>query len=135
MTEDFARAQRRIDKMMLVLAAAGLILATAWRGWTWGVGFALGAVVSWLNFRWLKQLVDTLAETATAHPQTPPPTPAPTRKRLAILAGLRYALLGGGAYAILRFTSVSLTAALIGLFVAVAAVIIEICIELVYARS
>jgi hypothetical protein len=59
----------------------------------------------------------------------------PTRKRVAVLAGLRYALLGGGAYVILRFSSVSVTATLAGLFVAVAAVIVEICFELVYARN
>ena len=59
----------------------------------------------------------------------------PTRKRVAVLAGLRYALLGGGAYVIIQFSSVSVMAALVGLFVAVAAVIVEICFELVYARN
>jgi len=40
-------------------------------------------------------------------------------------------LLGAGAYAIVNFTSLSLPAALIGLFVPVAAVIMEIVFELV----
>ena len=85
--------------------------------------FAIGAAASWLNFHWLKQVVDALGQNR------------PTRKRVAILAGLRYALLGGGAYVIIRYSSVSVTAALAGLFVSVAAVIIEICFELVYARN
>ena len=51
------------------------------------------------------------------------------------MAGLRYALLGGGAYVILHYSPVSVTAALLGLFVAVAAVIVEICFELAYARN
>ena len=59
----------------------------------------------------------------------------PTRKRVAVLAGLRYALLGGGSYVILRYSPVNLTAAMVGLFVAMAAVIVEICFELVYARN
>jgi ATP synthase I chain len=118
----FERALGRIAKVTLALAAGGLIAAAGWGGWSWAAGFALGAAVSWLNFRWLKQVVDALGQSR------------PTRKRVAILAGLRYALLGGGAYVILRFSSVSMTAALVGLFVSVAAVVIEICFELVYAR-
>jgi hypothetical protein len=116
------RALGRITKVTLALAAAGLVAAAAWGGPRWASGFALGAAISWLNFRWLKQVVDALGQSR------------PTRKRVAILAGLRYALLGGGAYAILRFSSVSMTAALLGLFVSVAAVVVEICFELVYAR-
>jgi hypothetical protein len=125
MTDDrfFERALGRIAKASFAIGAGGLIAASAWGGRSWGAGFALGAAVSWLNFRWLKQVVEALGQTR------------PTRKRVAILAGLRYALLGGGAYVILRFSSVSVTAALLGLFVSVVAVIVEICFELVYARN
>src|SRR5437762_8790730 len=102
MADDFSfdRALTRIGKAMFAVGAGGVIGAAAWRGWTWGAGFALGASVSWLNFRWLKQIADEIGK---SHP---------TRKRMAVLAGLRYALLGGGAYVILRYSSVSLTAAL-----------------------
>ena len=125
MTDDrfFGAALARIGKAMFAISAGGTIAATAWRGWTWGAGFAVGAAASWLNFRWLKQIVNALGDSR------------PTRKRVAVLAGLRYALLGGGAYVILRYSSVSMTAALVGLFVSVAAVIVEICFELVYARN
>lgn len=119
----FDRALARIGKAMFAIGAGGLIGFTAWRGWWWGLGFALGAGASWLNFHWLKQVVDALGQKR------------PTRKRVAILAGLRYALLGGGAYVIIRYSSVSVTATLVGLFVSVAAVIVEICFELVYARN
>ena len=119
----FEHALARIGKAMFAIAAAGLVLAWAWRGWRFGAGFALGAGASWLNFRWLKQIVDALGSSR------------PTRKRVAVLAGLRYALLGGGSYVILRYSPVNLMAAMVGLFVAVAAVIVEICFELVYARN
>ena len=59
----------------------------------------------------------------------------PAKDRKAVLLGLRYLLLGGGSYVILKYTAISLPAALAGLFVPVAAVIIEILIELVYARN
>jgi hypothetical protein len=119
----FDQALIRISKTIFAIAAGGLIIVSVWRGWTWGAGFALGAAASWLNYRWLKQIVDALGQNR------------PARKRVAILAGLRYALLGGGAYVILHYSPVSVTAALAGLFVSVAAVIVEICFELAYARN
>ncbi len=117
-------ALERISKAMFAVASGGAILAFAWRGWTWGAGFALGSAVSWLNYRWMKQIVDALGQTAK-----------PTRNRVAVLAGLRYLLLGGGAYAILKYSQISVIAALCGLFVSAAAVIVEIFIQLVYARN
>src|SRR3954452_19863823 len=99
------RARERIGKAMFAIAAGGTIAAWAWRGWTWGLGFALGAAASWLNYQALEMLVDGLGRKR------------PTRKRVAVLAGLRYLLLGGGAYVILHYSPVSVGAALTGLFV------------------
>lgn len=117
-----ASAVDRIIKSMAVLAAAGVLTAGWWRGWRWGAGFALGALLSWLNFRWLKQLTGALGGERLR-----PPT--------AFFLASRYLLLGGGAYVILAYTSISLPAVLAGLFVPVAAVIIEILYELIYARA
>lgn len=119
----FERALERISKAMFAIGAGGAIAATIWRGWTWGAGFALGAAASWINFRWLKQIVDALSNRR------------PTRARVAVLAGLRYLLLGGGAYVILHYSRISVPAALAGLFVAAGAVIVEIIFQLVYART
>ena len=62
MTDDelfLERAVARIRKAMFLFAGAGVLGAWLWRGPWWGAGFALGSAVSWLNFRWLKQLVYT----------------------------------------------------------------------------
>jgi ATP synthase I subunit len=121
--ERFAeRALDRIWKAMFAIGAGGAILAYAWNGWTWCSGFLLGAAAAVINFRWMKQIVDALGSVR------------PTGWRVAILAGLRYLLLGGGAYVILEYSSISIAGALLGLFVPVAAVIVEIIIELTYAR-
>jgi hypothetical protein len=117
----FDRALGRIVRTMAGLGLMGTALAWSLRGWRWGLGFAAGAAVSWVNYRWLKQIVDALAGKRP-------------KKRTAILAGLRYLLLAIGAYAILKSSVLSLPAALMGLFTAVAAVLIEILFELVYAR-
>jgi|ERR1041385_2145602 hypothetical protein len=121
--ERFAqRAIDRIWKAMIAIGAGGAILAFAWNGWRWCAGFLLGTGAAVINFRWMKQIVDALGGVR------------PTRKRVAILAGLRYLLLGGGAYVIVEYSSISIAGALVGLFVPVAAVIVEILFELTYAR-
>jgi hypothetical protein len=121
----FDAALRRIMRWAIALAAAGCLLSLVLRGWTWAAGFLLGAAASWLNFRWLKKVVDALGGAAQARP----------RAGFAVLIGVRYLLLAAGAYAILNLTALSLPAALTGLFVPVAAVILEIMFELVYARN
>jgi hypothetical protein len=120
--EWFARAVGRIWKVMAALALAGTLGALCWRGWTWGAGFAAGAAISCLNFRWLKNLTDVLGG-------------KPLRRGSALVLAFRYLLLGGGAYVILRYSPVSLAALLTGLFVSIAAVIIEVLFELLYARA
>ncbi|HWB87107.1 MAG TPA: ATP synthase subunit I [Bryobacteraceae bacterium] len=118
----FTRATERLTRILIALGVIGTIVAFVLRGWTWGLGFALGAGFSWLNFRWLRRVSEALGG-----------EPAPRRRRR--MFGLRHVLLAAGAYAILRYTPISLLAALAGLFVASAAVIVEIIFELLYARD
>ena len=118
----FDRAVARILLLMIWFAAAGALAALIYRGWTWGVGFLLGSAVSWFNFRWLKQIVEALGGKRP-------------RASLALIIGSRYLILAGGAYVILKYTVVSLPAALVGLFVSVAAVLVEIILELAHARN
>ena len=123
---DLERAIGRIFRLTLALTAGGAAVYFAIGGWRGALGFLLGGMVSYLNFRWLKRTVYALGEAAGAKPP---------RARVAVLLGLRYLLLGGAAYAILRFSEISLTAAMVGLFAPAAAVILEILIELIYART
>jgi hypothetical protein len=121
----FESALRRMARATVALAAAGYLVCLVLRGWRWAVAYLLGAAASYLNFRWLKRVVDALGGALAARPSP----------KFAILIGLRYLLLAAGAYAIVNFTSLSLPAALIGLFVPVAAVVVEIVFELIYAPS
>ena len=116
------QTERRIGWLTLLFGFAAAAIAAALRHNPWAAGLAVGTALGWLNFRWLKQLVFTLGSHRA-------------RPRTAVKLGLRYLILGGGAYVILRYSSVSQPAALAGLFVSVAAVIVEILIELVYARN
>jgi hypothetical protein len=122
----FGRALARIHLWIAFLSASGAIAAGIYGGWRWTAGFLLGAGASWVNFRWIKQLVSSLGDVAAGKPP---------RTRVAVILGLRYLLLGVAAYVILNFTALSLAAAFFGLFVPVAAVILEILFELVYAGT
>jgi len=119
---NLTRSVARMYLFMAVMSIAGVTFLLIWQGWRWGVGFALGAAASWLNFRWLKKLVDSLGGAAAG--KTP-------KDRTAIMLGLRYVLLAAAGYAILIFSEISLTAALVGLFVSAIAVIIEILYQLI----
>ena len=122
----YGRALARIQFLMVFLGGAGMVVAAVYGGWRWAAGYLLGAIASYVNFRWLKQIVSALSDAATSRsPGT----------RVAVIFGLRYLLLGIGAYAILNFSTLSLAAAFFGLFVSVAAVILEILYELMYARA
>jgi hypothetical protein len=122
----YDRALVRIARSMLALAAIGTVVVWFSGGWRWSAGFLIGALISYLSFRGFQRLVNSLGPAAEAKPP---------RARVAILMGVRYLLLAAGAYAIVRVSTLSLTAALLGLFVSAAAVILEILYELIYART
>ncbi len=113
---------RRITRIIATLGGVGVAAAFLAGGWSWAAGFALGGAASWLSFRWLKQLVGSLGV------DNPPGS-------LALKAVLRYGMIGGVVYVIVKYTVVNLRAAVAGLLLSTAAVIVEILIELIYARN
>lgn len=110
--------------MMLWLTGTGAIAFELFRGWPWALGFLAGAIASLVNFRWLHLLVASLGERGR-----------PVRKRMFVFLSVRYLLLGAAGYVIVIYFDFNLAAGLLGLFVAVAAVIIEALYELVYAGT
>ncbi|MBM3812651.1 MAG: hypothetical protein FJW20_13570 [Acidimicrobiia bacterium] len=125
--EQFYRdAMRRIYLNLLWLSAAGTLASTIGGGWRAGAGFAAGAAVSVFNFRWFHKLVDALG-----------PTQGPSRSKagMAWFLGFRYLIFGLGAYAIVRYFRIQPAYLVAGLLVVVAAVMLEILYELVYART
>lgn len=119
---DYHRAADRVGRLMLALAVIGTALALALRGWPWGSGFFLGSLISGLNFRWLRRMVDSLGGDRP-------------RRHGTVFLAFRFLLLGAAAYVIVRYSSVSLPAVFAGVFVLTAAIMIEAVIEIVYARK
>ncbi|MBM3785841.1 MAG: hypothetical protein FJW30_15875 [Acidobacteria bacterium] len=107
----------RLGKWILLLGALGA-LGVAVR---WGVrdaaGFAIGALGAFLNMRWL------------ANGLLAPSGPA------AGLLILRFGVLAGASYAILKTFGISPLSLLSGLLTASAAVVLEVLYQLFYART
>lgn len=122
--EDFyGGALRRIRNIMLVLAAPVAVLA-GWRyGVRFGLGFALGAGIAYVNFLWLQRGVTTLGEQITQ------PGARITSRGVVLRFLLRYVLIAAAAYVIVKSSPGSLYGLFAGLFLPVAAILCEALYE------
>ena len=113
----------RLHLYLAILALAGFFGFGLSKGWPGAFGFALGALASYWNFRRLHSVVNLLG------------TPSSTGL-LGALAWMlfRFIVLVASAFVILRFTKISLTAAAVGLFLSVGAVVLEAVFEQKYER-
>ena len=66
----YAAAERRIEILTVAIGATGAIACAFLWNWRAAAGVASGAVLSWINYRWLKQGVATLARLSVAQSQT-----------------------------------------------------------------
>lgn len=155
--ELLAGTERRINQAMWALGAAGTIVCFLGGGFGWAAGFAIGALLSALNFRWMKTAVHVLAEAASSQPSSSPASEAPvpgsggapageSRKHpvpaaledpparrssggVAIRFLFRYALIGLVGYAIFKSSLISLGAFFVGLFLFIAAILAEVAYQ------
>lgn len=120
-------ALRRIEWLTLVLGGLG----TAWAGSRWGwrgsAGLAIGAVISWVNFRWLKGSVQAFGRAAAAQAGSEH-VRVPVAAYIKFFA--RFALLLGILYVILTRSWLPVIPVLAGLFAAAAAVVLALVYEL-----
>jgi hypothetical protein len=119
----YAAAERRIEYLTVAIGIiASVAVAIHW-GVKFGAGVAAGAVLSWINYRWMKQGVNALAKLSTAQAGAEKARVPPSVYFKFIG---RYALLIVVAYVILRGFSLPAASVLAGFFVVVAAVIVEL---------
>jgi len=120
----FDRALERIRRFMLALAGVGLLVCLAFFRWPVAAGFAAGAVVSYVNHRWLERAVEAVGERITT---------GQSRERgggILLRSVLRYVFVAVGAYVIFRFSRVGLYGFLGGVCLPIAAVACEVAVEL-----
>ena len=119
--EFYDHALRRVYRIIPWLTAAAVVASAVWKGPLTGFAFLLGAAAAYLNFSWLHQMVGGLGSDGKR-----------PRKRVYVFFLLRFGLLAAGGYVIVKVFGMNGIAAVAGLFVPVAAVIIEIVYELVH---
>lgn len=125
----YSGALNRIRHFMAALAP--VLIAAAW--WRFGlrpaVGFAFGGGIAYINFYWLKRVVNGFVERATGT------VTSPSGQGIVSRFILRYVLMAVGAYVILTVSPASLKGLLAGLFLPVAAIVCEAAYELYAALS
>ena len=118
----------RVPRLILAVAAIGTPIA-GWTAGPWGaLGFAIGAIGSWWNFKQLVQVVQALAHAAVEGQSA-----SPTRAVLGLL--VRFLLLAAIVLVILKYSKISLIALLVGLFASTVAIALELIYESVWTTK
>ncbi len=116
----YLRSLVRMEKAAFALAAAGIIAVLIGAGWRNALGFAGGAVISHFNFSLWKRIAAAVGEDGAN---------APSDSK-AVVLGLRYLLIGGAMFVIIKVLNVSVLMVLGGLLVSVAAMLVELVCQL-----
>ncbi len=122
--EDFYT--RALERIRLCMVGLAILLTTAAYlrfGWRPAMGFALGCGVAYLNFHWLKHVIQAMADRITLSKKRE------SERGIVVRFVLRYCLVGAGCYVILTSWSAGLGAFLAGLALPVAAIACEAVYE------
>jgi hypothetical protein len=104
--------ERRIAWLTLVMGAAVAIVTGLSYRWIWAAGLAIGSVLAYLNFRWLRRGMDGLVAASTAQSDAAQPrVPVGTYFR----ALFRYGLIAMIVYVIFKVLSIPLVSMVLGL--------------------
>ena len=136
---------RRVEWLTLMIGG----LTAAWAGWRWGLrgalGVILGALLSWINFRWLKGSVQAFGAAAVAQVESPSAVPsagqaqsvrvAPVPRSAYFMFFGRFGLLLGAVYVILTRTWFPAISVLAGLFASAAGVLVGLIAELLVSGA
>ncbi|HEY3743847.1 MAG TPA: ATP synthase subunit I [Bryobacteraceae bacterium] len=118
--EWYARSLARMDRAALIIAASGLLAVLLFAGWRNAVGFACGALISHFNFGLWKRITAAVGATGPDAPGN----------ASAVMLGMRYLLIGGLVFVIIKVLEVSVLAVMGGLLVTVAALLVELVRQL-----
>ncbi len=104
MEERLSGAYRRILRVAIMLSVAGTLAAALLFTWQSGLGLAIGSLLAYINFVWLRRGTERLVERIIASNQTSAATGGSKhgKVRFTFPFPLRYALLIAVAYVILK---------------------------------
>jgi ATP synthase I chain len=121
------QTERRISWLTLGIGFAVSVVALAYGHSLWAVGVAIGAVLGWLNFRWLGKGLDALVVASTAQEGRPK---AQVPQWTYFAAAFRYALIALSVYVIFTYLHVPLVSLIVGLCALGAAAIVASVYEI-----
>jgi small-conductance mechanosensitive channel len=119
--------ERRIAWLTLVFGAASAAAAAFVGNRLWSVGLLIGAVLAWLNFRWLRRGLDALVAASAAQAGAEKPR-VPLGAYFA--AVFRYGLIALMVYGIFKILKVPLASMVVGMCALAAAAIAASVYEL-----
>jgi hypothetical protein len=120
----YSDALDRIRWFMIGAAVVFTLATLLSYGWRQALGMALGCTIAYVNFHWLKRVVNAMADRITNEGRRQ------SGWGIVLRFLLRYVLMGLAAYAILSVSPASLYGLLTGLFLPVAAIACEAGYEL-----
>jgi hypothetical protein len=108
----YAQTERRIARLTLALGGAASVGACFLFSLRVGAGVLIGALLAWINFRWLKSALDSVTRAASAQPEF-----SKVHVPIGSVFGLigRYFLLAVSVYAIFIFFRIPILSMLVGL--------------------
>ncbi len=107
-----ALTERRIAQLTLVLGAVASVAAGFRYSIRAGVGVLIGALLAWINFRWLERAMDSVARASTAQ-EGSPEARVPVSSYFGLFA--RYALIGVVVYVTFSIFRIPVVSMLVGL--------------------
>jgi small-conductance mechanosensitive channel len=114
------RTERRIAWLTLAFGAAACLAAALAGSPVWAGGLLIGAVLAWLNFRWLRRGLDGLVAASAAQAGAEKPR-VPLGAYFA--AVFRYGLIALSVYVIFKLLKVPLASMVVGMCALAAAAI------------
>jgi hypothetical protein len=123
--------ERRIAWLTLAFGVAASAAAAFVGSRPWAGGLLIGAVLAWLNFRWLRRGLDSLVAASTAQAGAEKPR-VPLGAYFA--AVFRYGLIALVVYVIFKFLRVPLASMVVGMCALAAAAIAASVYELFQAK-
>lgn len=115
----YSGALERIRRFMFWIGPIVTAAAGWWFGLRCAIGLALGCMIAFVNFYWLKRAISGFADQAAGT------TTSLSKSGVIARFLLRYVLIAIGAYAILTVSPASLNGLLAGLFLPVGAIFCE----------
>jgi hypothetical protein len=125
-TKQYALTERRIAHLTLILGGLASVAAAFVYSIRVGAGVLIGAILAWINFRWLERAMDSVTRASTAQ-EGSPEARVPVSSYLGLFA--RYALIAAVVYVIFSAFRIPVLSMLVGLCALGAAAIMATLFE------